>query len=166
MQFHLVHRLGLWFTGGGLYYAFVWFYDYFVFSYVIWIFGAIKGGIIMMIVTFLVDVGTLKFYDWSKHDWLALETLKNLGETKGTLGKVFRWFHSRGAFLVIIFFSIKFNPFIVTAYLRKGAYQYNGLTLRDWIIFISSSLIGGLYWIVVITTGVSLIQYLKGIIIS
>jgi hypothetical protein len=164
MKVFSIKNITQWLVGGGLYYVFVWLYDYLVFSYVIWKYGAIRGGISMMILTFLVDVGTLKFYDWSKRDWLAIETVKELGETHGKVGRVFKWIHGKGFFLVIIFLSMKFNPFMVTAYLRKGVNQYDGLSFRDWVIFISSSLIGGIYWIVVIITGVSFLQYVRNLL--
>lgn len=155
-----------WITGGTAYYVFVWLYDYFVFSYVIWRFGAIKGGLIMIFITFFVDVVTMKFYDWSKRDWLAIETIKDLGKTNNWFGKLFKWLNDRGFFLIVIFLSLKFNPFIVTAYLRKGSHQYNGMSKRDWIIFCGSSVLGGIYWIIVIATGVSLVQYVGGILMS
>jgi len=156
----LIGKIVQWATGFGSYGVFIWLYDYFVFSYVIWRFGPIYGGVFMLVITFFIDLLTLKFYDWSKKDWLAIEYIKDLKSHEGFIGKIFDWLHSRGLLFVIIFMAIKFNPFIVTAYARKGSYKYDGLSKRDWIIFISSSIIGGVYWIVAITLGVTVLEYL------
>jgi hypothetical protein len=53
---------------------------------------------------------------------------------------------------------IKFDPFIVTAYLRKGA--FGGMTRRDWKIFLLSWLIANAWWSVVCFTGLSAVQWL------
>jgi hypothetical protein len=54
--------------------------------------------------------------------------------------------------------SIKFAPFIVTAYLLQGA--FGGMTRRDWRIFLLSWLIGNAWWSVVCFTGLSVVQLL------
>ena len=80
-------RLGLWVTGIGSYYIFTWIYDYLIISALLVYFGVLKGGIIAMVVSMLIDFFTLKFYDWLKKDWLALETIKELNDKKGFIGK-------------------------------------------------------------------------------
>jgi hypothetical protein len=54
--------------------------------------------------------------------------------------------------------SIYFDPFIVTAYLRQGA--FGGMTRRDWRIFLLSWLIANAWWSVVCFTGLSAVQWL------
>jgi hypothetical protein len=49
-------------------------------------------------------------------------------------------FYSRPCILL----SIKFDPIIVTAYLRQGA--FGDMTRRDWKIFLLSWLIGNAWW--------------------
>ena len=73
-------RLGLWVTGIGSYYIFTWVYDYLIISALLLYFGVLKGGIIAMIVSMFLDFFTLKFYDWLKKDWLALEAIKELND--------------------------------------------------------------------------------------
>ncbi len=48
--------------------------------------------------------------------------------------------------------------FIVTAYLRQGA--FGGMTRRDWRIFLLSWLIGNAWWSVVCFTGLTAVQWL------
>ncbi len=52
-----------------------------------------------------------------------------------------------------ILLSIKFDPFIVTVYLRRG--RFGGMSRRDWRIFLLSWLIGNAWWSVVCFTGLS-----------
>jgi len=56
-----------------------------------------------------------------------------------------------------ILLSIKFDPFIVTAYLRQGA--FGGMSPRDWRIFLLSWLIANAWWSVVCFTGLSAVQW-------
>lgn len=157
-----IKKIGTWLTGGTFYYAFVWAYDYFFFAYILWQFGLFWGAIIIIIVSFLLDFFTMKFYDSMKKDWLAIETIKQAGlDKKDWFGKTVNWLlNKKGIFLVFVALSMKCNPFIVTAYMRKGANQYNGMTKRDWFIFVLSSIFGNLYWIFIMYGGLSIIKYI------
>jgi len=152
-------RLGLWTTGISSYYVFTYLYDYIVVSFLLIYFGFVKGVVIVMVLSMLIDLGTLKFYDWFKKDWLALETLKDLQHKKNFWGKLFNFVHDKNTFITIIVLSLTSNAFIVTAYMRKESFQYNGLTKRDWNIFFSSSLLTNLYWVFLIAGGIEIIKY-------
>lgn len=154
----LIRNLKLWGTGIGSYYFLTWIYDYIVVSFLLIYLGLIKGTIVIIILSMLVDLATMKFYDWFKKDWLALESIKELDHKKGIVGKLFSFVRGKGAFLTIIVLSLTSNAFVVTAYLRKGTSQYNGMCLRDWIVFISSSLLINIYWIFVVGGGIELVK--------
>jgi hypothetical protein len=57
--------------------------------------------------------------------------------------------------------SVKFNAFITTALLRHGAFEFNGLSRRDWGIFWLSFVATQVYWIMIIALGV---EGLKGVL--
>jgi hypothetical protein len=59
--------------------------------------------------------------------------------------------------IACILLSIKFDPFIVTVYLRRC--RFGGMTRRDWKIFLLSWLIGNTWWSVVCFTGLSAVQW-------
>ena len=153
-----LERLQLWVAGIGSYYIFTWLYDYVVVSFFLIYLGLLKGTIVVIILSMLVDLATMKFYDWLKKDWLALETIKDLDKKEGIVGRLFSFVRGKGIFLTIIVLSLTSNAFVVTAYLRKGSSQYNGMALRDWLIFISSSLLINLYWVFVVGGGIELIK--------
>ncbi len=159
-------RLRLWITGISSYYVFTYLYDYFVVSFLLIYFGLIKGIVIIMVLSVLIDLGTLKFYDWFKKDWLALETLKDLQYKKNFWGKLFSFVHDKSTFITVVVLSLTSNAFIVTAYMRKGAFQYDGLTKRDWSIFFASSFLTNLYWVFLIAGGLEIIKYLYQIILD
>jgi hypothetical protein len=115
--------------------------------------------IVIVILSMIVDLATMKFYDWLKKDWLALESIKDLENKKGFIGKLFSFVRGKGVFLTIVVLSLTSNAFIVTAYVRKGTYLYNGLSKRDWLVFISSSILTNVYWIFVIRGGIEFIKY-------
>lgn len=159
-------RLRLWITGISSYYVFTYLYDYFAVSFLLIYFGFIKGIIIVMILSVVIDLSTLKFYDWFRKDWLALETLKDLQYKKNFWGKLFSFVHNKSTFITVVVLSLTSNAFIVTAYMRKGAFQYNGLTKRDWNIFFASSLLTNLYWVFLIAGGIEIIKYLYQVVLD
>lgn len=62
--------------------------------------------------------------------------------------------------VVFLFLSIKFDPFITTAYMRHG--KFNGMTKRDWKIFTGSLLLGNVYWTLACYMGIMLFEWVWG----
>ena len=136
-------------------------FDYFLYPLVIWKFGILKGGAVMMVLSGLICYAIILFYDWTKKDWLGIETIKEIKDSKGEswVGRFFRWIVRRSDGILLVFLSIKFDPLITMLYMRNGAYQYNGLNRRDWTIFIISIVIGNVYWTLAAYMGVSAVEY-------
>lgn len=144
-------------VGFSSYWVFAWLFDYPLFGGVVWYFGAVWGGAIMLVLTLLVDVGSIRFYDWSKRDWLALEFIRSHKTYAGRnpLRRLARLVLTRTPTVVqVMFLSLHFNAFIVTALLRERSSSFNGLTKRDWWIFGLSFLTAQIYWTLVIYGGV------------
>jgi len=108
--------------------------------------GGVNGFMLtwlaLIVISFITCYLTLKFYDWSKTDWLGIEAVKTLKELEGSgfkrmVAKIVR----KGDSFAVIALSIIFDPFIVLAYMRHGVNQYNGMTKRDWKIFLVSIVI-------------------------
>jgi hypothetical protein len=160
----LTTRSVSWVFGFGAYSTFAWLYDYPLYGFVIWQLGPIFGGVAMTLLTIPVDLYSLRLYDWSQRDWLAIEYLKSHERYQGRnpLRKFCRYVLVETPTSVkVIALSVKFNAFITTALLRKGAFEFNGLTRRDWGIFWLSFVATQVYWIVVVALGV---EGLKGIV--
>ena len=154
-------RLGIWGIGLLVNKTIVYLFDYLLYPFIIWKCGIIKGGIIMTFISFLICWGTLLFYDWSKRDWIGIETIKELKEYEGgnIKGRLFSWVTRKGDPVAVLILSVYFDPFVTTAYMRRGAHGYNGLGKRDWSIFIFSVLFGNFYWTLVAFTGVTLLEW-------
>ena len=135
-------------------------FDYLLYPFVIYRLGILNGGLLMTFLSFNVCIGLMKFYDWSKRDWLGIETIKNLKGYAGTtkLGRFVAWILKKGDSAAFLFLSIKHNPFVTTAYLRQG--KFSGMNKRDWVIFILSSLVSNAYWTFACFMGISLIEWL------
>ncbi len=56
-----------------------------------------------------------------------------------------------------VLLSIRLDPFIVTCYLRQGA--FGGMTRRDWKIFLLSWFIGNAWWSIVVFSGLSILEW-------
>lgn len=133
-------------------------FDYLLYPFVIFKMGLIGGGIIMLVLCFTVCYATFRFYDRSKHDWLGIETMKEIREDAGQRksNKLASWILRQSTPVALLLLSMKFDPFVTTAYLRSGAHNYSGLSHRDWKIFLSSLLIGNGYWTL---ASVSVLEY-------
>ena len=114
----------------------------------------------MSLISLLVCWLTMKFYDWSQRDWLGIEAIKSLKEYDGPnrLGRALGWIMRQSDPVACVLLSLRFDPFIVTVYLRRG--RFGGMTRRDWRIFLLSWLIGNAWWSIVVFTGLSAVQWL------
>lgn len=146
----------------------VWAFDFFLYPFVIYRFGIIKGGIVMTFLSFLICLGTIKFYDWSKRDWLGIEAIKDLKGYEGEhqLGRFTSWILKRSDPVAFLFLSTWYDPFIVTAYLRHGANKFNGMNSRDWKIFMGSLIFGNAYWTLAVYMGISLIEWVWKMVVG
>lgn len=136
-------------------------FDYALYPLVIWQFGLTVGAGVMLVLSFLICLATMWFYDRTRQDWLGIETLKDLRETETTTGWR-RWVSTllrRSDSLALVLLSIKFDPFITTAYLRHGAFHFNGMSRRDWRILIASTLISNGWWSFVVFGGLQALEW-------
>lgn len=140
----------------------MWAWNFGVYPAVLWFGGLLWGSICMVALNFGANYGTLRLYDLLKRDWLAIELAKQLRESEGG-GRAVRlasWALKKGDPAALIVFSLLFDPFVTTAYLRHGANRYDGLSRRDWAIFLVSFAISTAYWIAVIYGGLAAVQTL------
>lgn len=136
-------------------------FDYVLYPWVIWKLGPLHGAAVMTLLSFLICWLTLLFYDWAKKDWLGIETLKELRDNAGNsrLMRALRWAAAKGEAALLVVISIWTDPFVAVAYFRHGAHQYNGMSARDWRIFLIALVIANGYWSAAMFAGVSVAEY-------
>ena len=137
----------------------VWAFNLFLYPFIIYKFGILKGGVVMTFLSFLACILTMKFYDWSKRDWLGIETIKGVREYDGNkgIGRFTSWIMNKSEPVVFLFLSIKFDAFITTAYMRRG--KFNGMGNREWAIFMGSLLISNVYWTLACFMGITIFEW-------
>jgi hypothetical protein len=144
-------------VGFSAYSVFAWLFDYPLFGGVMWYFGPLWGSLIMLGLTFAVDIGSIRLYDWSQRDWLALEFIRSHRAYAGRnpLRRVTRYLLTKTpVWIQVLCLSVKFNAFIITTLLREEVSSYNGLSRRDWGIFALSFVAAQLYWSLCIYGGI------------
>jgi hypothetical protein len=136
-------------------------FDYALYPFVIYQFGIIKGGLLMTFLASVANILCLKFYDWSKRDWLGIEALKVMKRYEGgnRLVKFISGILKNSDPIAFLFLSIKEDAFITMIYLRHGSHQYNGMSGRDWRIFFSSVAISNIYWTLAAYMGISVVEW-------
>ncbi len=153
-------RFGQWGAGLYLYNTFNRFYDLVLYTAVIARWGAVRGGAVMMALSFFLDLGTMRLYDHFKQDLFGIEELKRLRGAEATTwaGKVLHWALRQNDVVVFVVLTLMTNQFVVTAWMRRGAGEFNGMQRRDWAIFLCSFTLGNLYWIAVVSGVIHLIK--------
>jgi hypothetical protein len=161
-----IAAIGRYTLGVSVYSTFSWLFDYPLFGSVIWYFGPLKGGIIMLVLSLVVDLCSIRLYDWSKKDWLALEFIRShrLYSGGNVARRLVHWILTKTPVPIqVIFLSLKFNAFIVTALLREQQSSFNGLTRKDREIFALSFISAQLYWSLCISAGVQGVSWLVSV---
>jgi MFS family permease len=148
---HWKKRFATWGIGYTADTLFSYAFDFLLYPFVIWKLGLLNGLLVMFPLSFLICWLNLVFYDWLKIDYLAIETIKELREYKGRsrLRRFISVLLHKGGILAFAFLSLNFDPFVTTVYMRHGAHKYDGLSRRDWMIFITSVFVGNVYWALV-----------------
>jgi hypothetical protein len=140
--------------------AYDYLFDYALYPFVIWKLGPWRGGSLMASLSLFVCLFLPWIYDRLRRDWIGIEFVKGLRHYRGPSRwkQVLGWLISRGDWIAFLVLSIKFGPFITTAYLRRGA--YSGMAGRDWGIFLASWLLGNMLWSFICYGGVSCVRWL------
>ncbi|MDD5198313.1 MAG: hypothetical protein PHC88_00790 [Terrimicrobiaceae bacterium] len=133
-------------------------FDYALYPFVIWKLGPWASGAIMTLLSLVFCLFLLRLYDRLGRNWLGLEFVKLCGATKAPRAGGGHWLVSRGDGVAFVVLSVKYDPFITTAYLRCDA--YTGRNGRDWTIFLASWLAANGLWIAVCYGGVSVLRIL------
>lgn len=157
---HWRGRVATWLAGVLTFKAFDYAFDYALYPFVIFRLGLLAGGIVMAALSLLDCLLLLKLYDWLKRDWLGIELVKTLRFYSGPScwKRATAWLLGRGDAVAFIVLSLRFDPFITTAYLRHGA--YNGLARRDWRIFLGSVVLSNAAWTFVCFGGIEVVRRL------
>jgi hypothetical protein len=135
-----------WLVGVSVFKISDYLFDYGLYPFAVANLGPIWGGSLMTLLSLTVCVAWIRVYDRLKRDWLGIETAKALRAYAGPS----RWrlwlarLMGRSDAIAFVVLSVRFDPFITTAYLRRGA--YGGLTPRDWRVFLGSVLLSNATW--------------------
>jgi hypothetical protein len=122
-------------------------YDFVVYPYLLVTFGFLLGWLYAVIGSIVLCLGTLWFYDVTKQDWLGIETIKLLRDEQavGRARKLFQRIITKSDVLAFLLLSIKYDPFIVTVYMRRGSGNHV-MSARDWKVFWASIVVTNVWW--------------------
>lgn len=114
-----------------------------------WMWGAVATFAIMVPFSIAMCLLYFRLYDWAKVDWFGFEAIKEMRDELSGTSRVARYAHRIARFgdvPAFFAFSLFFDPFMTTLYLRKGAGKYNGMSERDWRVFWASVVVSNGYW--------------------
>ena len=168
----LLNRLLLFLTGATTFTVINYSFDFVLYPFALYKLGVVVGFFTMMLLSFLFFWGYFIIYDYLKRDFLGIEYSKekmndiinnqNRVGIKLVIVKILR----KSNVILFIFLSIYFNPFVAVAFNRKGNFAYNGLSARDWRLFILSVIISNGFWSTTVFAGISFFDFLYKILLS
>lgn len=135
-------------------------FDYALYPIALLWLGYAWGGALMTAASVVLNLATIRVYDWSRRDWLLLETIKELKDKPELSASrpVVAWIIRKGDIAAFFMLSWIEDPIVVTLYLRREAHKYNGLARRDWMIFWTSTLVSNLFWIFSLASVIEIIR--------
>lgn len=125
---------------------------YILYPFVIWKYGLLAGGIILTAVSFTACLAALMAYSRTRDDWFGLDALKKKLRAGAGKGRLRTALARAGGPLAFVLLTIKFDPFVTTAFMRRGPREAS-LTSRDWAIFAGSVVFANGYWMLVMHAG-------------
>lgn len=139
-----------------------WAFEYVLYPIVIGYFGLVVGGLWMIGISITASLAVIKLYDYLKIDWLGIEKVKEFrdGEAQTITEKIIQWAMKKGDIFALVAMSILSEPTKVTLYMRRGSNKFNGFSRRDWVIFLTSVVIGNVSWAIAVFGGLSLVRKL------
>ena len=165
-----IHRILLFLTGATTFTIINYSFDFVLYPFALYQLGVIYGFSVMVVLSFLFCWFYFLIYDYLKRDFLGIEFSKEKMNAiitsndsvgfKMFLVKILRKSH----LFLFVFLSIYFNPFVAIAFRRKGNFEYNGLTVHDWRMFILSVIISNGFWATTVFAGLSFFEFLYKII--
>jgi hypothetical protein len=173
-------------AGWGFWASTSWAFDNLLYPAAIAWLGLLTGAAVMTVTAMAITFFMLLGYERGKVDWLGMEAIDEVRE-KGLVWvreweqkrhknrifaliakallfvpkevfKLFAWMLDKGGALAFIVLSIQMDPFITTAYFRRG--RFDGLGKKDWMIFFGSGLLSNVYWSLRSFGVVIVVQYL------
>jgi len=135
-----------WVVGVGTYKLLDGAFDYAIYPAAIYTLGPVRGGCVMTTLAVIICFAYLRLYDRLKRDWLGIEFVKALRFYTGSsrARRAFAWLLRASDTFAFVALSLRFDPFITTAYMRRGS--FGGLARRDWCVFWGSVLVSNVTW--------------------
>lgn len=162
----LLNRLLLFLTGATTFTVINYSFDFVLYPFALYKLGVVVGFFTMMLLSFLFCWGYFIVYDYLKRDFLGIEFSKekmnsiiNSQDQTGVKLLLVKVLRKSNVFL-FVFLSVYFNPFVAVAFNRKGTFAYNGLSARDWRLFILSLIISNGFWSTTVFAGLSFFEFL------
>jgi hypothetical protein len=130
-------------------------YDWGFYPFAIWYLGYIWGSLVATLGSFVSCAVLYYLYDVMKVDWLRANAARSLSNkaNNNTFEKFFAWIGSPKKTLrdrvagVSLFIALNWavDPLIVAIFFKQK--HFEGLTTKDWLIFLASVTTANLIWV-------------------
>lgn len=168
-------------SGWGIYEAYNFLFDFLLWP-VLQAFYGVFGVLLLIILALINNFIILLWYENKKVDWFGVDVLENvkakghiwvnkIGKSKNIVKKISLYIPAKILQLIILLLkkndifafvtlSVWQDSFITTIFLRHG--NFNKLNRRDYIIFVSSTILSCLVWSVLMQAIITAIKTIFG----
>ena len=169
-------------AGWGVYEIICLIYDYPIWLFLVGYFGDVNGSIIASIGAFAQNLTLIIWYQRKGTDWLGVNILEEIKKRADVwtakldnhkmwfvrlpvrFFKAIIWLLKKNDFFAFIILSTWKDSFVTTAFLRHG--RFGQLERRDYIIFVTSTVLSCLWWSVFSIAILRILQFVWKLLIG
>jgi len=143
-------------------------YDFVFYPFALAYWGLVRGGALVVGISFVVNAFVFWLYEYMRVDWLGAHALRELEdkENKTNIEKLATWLGKKKTSLweklaspvVFVALLLPIDPVIVAIHYRRQ--HFSGLGWRDWGIFAAATAVANAWWLLKVGIVVEAILYI------
>ena len=155
-------------TGIFLWEGFTFIYDFIFYPFALAYWGLVKGGVIAVGFTFVINAFVFWLYEYMRVDWLGAHALRELEqeENRSNFAKLATWIGKKKETLweklvghaTFIALLLPIDPVIVAIHYQRQ--HFKGLGWRAWGVLFLATAVANAWWLIKIGAIVEGVKYL------
>ncbi len=134
------------------------FFDFLLYPAVLLNLGTVVGGVIMTVLSIILNFSLIIVYSFKEIDWFGFEELR-LKRDREEDKRLFKFILNLGHWPAFIILSL-YDPFLAFVYAKGKRKSHKHFSFSDWIIFTFSHIIGNGGWILLLTGVITIVKNL------
>ena len=155
-------------TGLFVWEGFNFLYDFIFYPFALAYWGLVIGGVIVFMLSMFINAFVFWLYEYMRVDWLGANALRQLEEkeNKSNFERLVTWMGKKketiweklASPVVLAALVLPIDPVIVAVHFQRQ--HFEGLSWRDWGLFLYASAVANVWWLIKIGLVVEAAKYI------